>query len=188
MSKIKIFLLSFLLNFSVFSSFSFSEIIREIEITGNSRISDETILMFSNVDTGQSVKKNEINQILKDLYNSNFFNNVSVKIEKNTLFIKVDEAPLIKDIKITGIKAEKFKKVIRDSLILKPRGSFNNFLLTKEKTIIRSKLKSAGYYFANIDPYIELLDDNMVSIDYIIDLGEKSKIGKISFMGDYERL
>ena len=184
MSKIKIFLLSFLLNFSVFSSFSFSEIIREIEITGNSRISDETILMFSNVDTGQSVKKNEINQILKDLYNSNFFNNVSVKIEKNTLFIKVDEAPLIKDIKITGIKAEKFKKVIRDSLILKPRGSFNNFLLTKEKTIIRSKLKSAGYYFANIDPYIELLDDNMVSIDYIIDLGEKSKIGKISFIGD----
>ena len=184
MNKIKILLLSFLLNLSVFSSLSFSEIIKKIEITGNNRISDETILMFSKVNTGQSVKNNEINQILKDLYNSNFFNNVSVKIEKNKLFIKVDEAPLIKDIKITGVKAEKFKKAIRDSLILKPRGSFNSFLLTKEKTIIRSKLKSAGYYFANIDPYIELLDDNMVSIDYIIDLGEKSKIGKISFIGD----
>ena len=184
MSKIKIFLLSFLLNFLVFSSFSFSEIIKKIEIEGNNRISDETILMFSKIDTGQSVKNNEINQILKDLYNSNFFNNVSVKIEKNILFIKVDEAPLIKDIKITGVKAEKFKKIIRDSLLLKPRGSFNDFLLTKEKTIIRSKLKSAGYYFANIDPFIELLDDNMVSINYRIDLGEKSKIGKISFIGD----
>ena len=105
MSKIKIFLLSFLLNFLVFSSFSFSEIIKKIEIEGNNRISDETILMFSKIDTGQSVKNNEINQILKDLYNSNFFNNVSVKIEKNILFIKVDEAPLIKDIKITGVKA-----------------------------------------------------------------------------------
>ena len=184
MSKIKIFLLSFLFNFLVFSSFSFSEIIKKIEITGNNRISDETILMFSKVDTGQSVKNNKINQILKDLYNSNFFNNVSVKIEKNILFIKVDEAPLIKEIKITGVKAEKFKKIIKDSLILKPRGSFNDFLLTKEITIIRSQLKSAGYYFATIDPFIELLDDNMVSIDYKIDLGEKSKIGKISFIGD----
>ena len=184
MNKIKIFLLSLLLNFLVFSSFSFSEIIKKIEITGNSRISDETILMFSKVDTGQSVKNNKINQILKDLYNSNFFNNVSVKIEKNTLFINVDEAPLINDIKITGVKAEKFKKLIRDSLILKPRGPFNEFLLAKEKTIIRSQLKTAGYYFSNVDPSIELLDDNMVSIDYVINLGEKSKIGKISFIGD----
>ena len=184
MKKIKTFLLSFLLNFLIFSSFSFSEIIKKIEITGNNRISDETILMFSNVDTGQSVKNNKINKILKDLYNSNFFNDVSVKIEKNTLFINVDEAPLIKDIKITGVKAEKFKKLIRDSLILKARGPFNDFLLTKEKNIIRSQLKTAGYYFSNVDPSIELLDDNMVSIDYVVDLGEKSKIGKISFMGD----
>ena len=105
MNKIKILLLSILLNFLVFSSFSFGEIIKKIEITGNNRISDETILMFSKVNTGQSVKNNKINQILKDLYNSNFFNNVSVKIEKNTLFINVDEAPLINDIKITGVKA-----------------------------------------------------------------------------------
>ena len=131
MNKIKILLLSFLLNFLVFSSFTFSEIIKKIEITGNNRISDETILMFSDVNTEQSVKNNKINQILKDLYNSNFFNNVSVKIEKNTLFINVDEAPLINDIKITGVKAEKFKKIIRDSLILKPRGPFKEFLLVK---------------------------------------------------------
>ena len=136
MNKIKILLLSFLLNFLVFSSFSFSETIKKIQITGNNRISNETILMFSKVDTGQSVKSNKINEILKDLYDSNFFNDVSVKIEKNILFIKVDEAPLIKEIKITGIKAEKFKKIIRDSLILKPRGSFNDFSLAKEKTIM----------------------------------------------------
>ena len=135
MNKIKIFLLSFLLNLLVFSSYSFSEIIKKIEIKGNNRISNETILMFSKIDAGQSVNNNKINQILKDIYSSNFFNNVSVKIEKNILFIKVDEAPLIKEIKITGIKAEKFKKMISDSLILKPRGSFNDFALAKEKKL-----------------------------------------------------
>ena len=69
MNKIKILLLSILLNFLVFSSFSFGENIKKIEITGNNRISDETILMFSKVNTGQSINNIKINQILKDLYN-----------------------------------------------------------------------------------------------------------------------
>ena len=184
MNKLKIIFLSFFLNICVFFSLSLSEIIEKIEIIGNERISNETILMFSKVDIGQNLKKKEINQLLKDIYNSNFFNNVSVKFENQTLVIDVDEAPLIKDINITGIKAEKYKKLIRDSFILKPRGSFNDLLLLEEKKIIKTKLKLAGYYFAEVEPYIEILDDNMISIDYRIDLGKKSKIKKISFIGD----
>jgi outer membrane protein insertion porin family len=140
--------------------------------------------MFSKVNIGQSIDNNDINQVLKNLYASNFFKNVSVKMTDNILLINVEEAPLIKDIQISGIKAKKFRTLIRDSLILKPRGSFNEFILSKEKKIIQSKLQSSGYYFAKIDPYIELLDDNMISIEYRVDLGEKSKIGKISFIGD----
>ena len=111
MNKIKILLLSILLNFLVFSSFSFSEIIKKIEISGNKRISSETILMFSQVNLADSVDGSKINQILKNLYNSNFFNDVSVKVENNMLYINVDEAPLIKDMNISGVKAEKFKKI-----------------------------------------------------------------------------
>ena len=183
MNKFKVILLSLILNL-IFLSFSFSEIVKKIEIIGNSRISDETVLMFSQINKGQNFNNSMLNQLLKNLYDTNFFNNVSVKFENNIITINLDEASLIKDIKISGIKAEKFKKLIRESLILKPRGSFNDFLLSEEKKIIQSKLRSAGYYFSKIDPFIEILDDNMVSIDYRIDLGEKSKIGKISFIGN----
>ena len=183
MNKSKVILLSFLLNF-IFLSFSFSEIIKKIQIEGNTRISDETVLMFSKINVGQNFETLMLNELLKNLYDSIFFSDVSVKFENNIILINVEEAPLIKDIKISGIKADKFKKLIRESLLLKPRGSFNNFFLSEEKKIIKSKLKSAGYYFSKVDPFIEILDDNMVAIDYRIDLGEKSKIGKISFIGD----
>ncbi len=183
MNKLNVILLSIIFNL-IFLSFSFSEIIKKIQITGNSRISNETVLMFSKINEGQNFKNLMLNEILKNLYDSNFFSDVSVKFENNIIKINVEEAPLIKDIKITGIKAKKFKKLIRESLILKPRGSFNSFFLSEEKKIIQSKLKPAGYYFSKIDPYVEILDDNMVSIDYRIDLGEKSRIGKISFIGD----
>ena len=183
MNKAKVILLSFILNLIILSS-SFSEIIKKIQITGNTRISDETVLMFSKINVGQNFETLMLNELLKNLYDSNFFSDVSVKFENNIILINVEEAPLIKDIKISGIKADKFKKLIRESLLLKPRGSFNNFFLSEEKKIIKSKLKSAGYYFSKVDPFIEILDDNMVAIDYRIDLGEKSKIGKISFIGD----
>ena len=183
MYKLKVILLSIILNL-ILLSFSFSEIVKRIEITGNTRISDETVLMFSRINEGQNFNSLMLNELLKNLYDSNFFSDVSVKFEDSIILINVEESPLIKDIKISGIKADKFKKLIRESLILKPRGSYNNFFLSEEKKIIKSKLKSAGYYFAKIDPFVETLDDNMVSIDYRIDLGEKSKIRKISFIGD----
>ena len=183
MNKLKVILLSFLFNL-IFLSFSFSEIVKKIQITGNSRISDETVLMFSKINEGENFNSSMLNELLKNLYSTNFFSDVSVKFEDSIILINLEEAPLIKDIKISGIKADKIKKFISESLILKERGSFNNFFLSEEKKIIQSKLKSAGYYFSKIDPFIEILDDNMIIIDYRIDLGEKSKIGKISFIGD----
>jgi outer membrane protein insertion porin family len=53
MNKPKVILLSFILNLIILSS-SFSEIIKKIQITGNTRISDETVLMFSKIDVGQN--------------------------------------------------------------------------------------------------------------------------------------
>ena len=183
MNHLKLILFSFILNL-IFLSFSFSETIKKIEITGNTRISDETILMFTKINVGQNFESSILNQIIIDLYETNYFDDVSAKFKNDKIIINVKEAPLIKDINITGIKAKKFKKLIEDNLILRSRGSFNKFLLSEEKKIIQSKLKSAGYYFATIDPFIESLDDNMVSIDYRVNLGEKSKIGKISFIGN----
>ena len=183
MNKFKIILLSFIFNL-IFLSFSFSEIIKKIQITGNSRISDETVLMFSKINEGENFNSSMLNELLKNLYDTNFFSDVSVAFEDSIVLINLEEAPLIKDIKISGIKADKIKKLISDNLILKERGSFNNFFLSEEKKIIQSILKSTGYYFSKIDPFIEILDDNMIIIDYRIDLGKKSKIGKISFIGD----
>ena len=132
MNKFKVILLSIILNF-IFLSFSFSEIIKKIQITGNMRISEETVLMFSKINVGQNFKTSMLNELLKNLYDTNFFSDVSVKFENNIILINVEEAPLIKDIKISGIKAEKFKKLVKESLLLNPRGSFNDFFLLEEK-------------------------------------------------------
>ena len=183
MKLFKVFSLTILFNI-FFLSFSFSEIVKEIKVKGNERITDEIISMFSGIELGQDLKNSDINNVIKNLYETNFFNNVSVALNNNIILINVDEAAIIDNIVISGIKAEKHKKLIKDNFKFKSRSSFNDVQLIEEVQTIESTLKTLGYYFAKVNPYVESLDNNMVIIEYKIELGEKAKIGKISFLGD----
>ena len=183
MKLIKVFSYSILLNF-LFLTLSYSEILKEIKINGNERITDEIISMFSDIELGQDVKNSDINNIIKNLYETNFFNNVSVTLNNSIILINVDEAPIIENIIITGIKAQKIKGLIKDNFKLKSRSSFNDVQLIQEVKNIESTLKTLGYYFSKVNPYVESLENNLVIVEYKIDLGDKAKIGKISFLGD----
>ena len=161
-----------------------AEIITEITIEGNQRISTETIIMFAEVSANDQVTEIDLNKILKKLYNTNFFDLVTVKISDKILFIKVKENPIIQSINFEGIKSSKILENLKKNVFLKSRSSFNEVLLEKDKKKIKNLLKNLGYYFSEIDILIEELKDNKINLTYNIDLGEKAKIRKISFIGD----
>ena len=163
---------------------AYSEIINEIKIFGNDRISKETILMFSDIQVKENLDSENLNKILKNLYNTNFFKDVSLKIENNILLINVIENPIIQSIKYEGIKAKKIKDLISNNTNLKSRSSYDEFILNKDKEKIQLLLKELGYYFPEINIFTEELDDNKINLTYQIKLGDKAKIKKISFIGD----
>ena len=174
-----LFFIFFYLNNSVSA-----DIVKNIEIEGNERISSETILMFSDISINDEVDSLKINKILKNLYDSNFFEDISINIIDNNLLIKVVELPIIQNILFEGIKAKKIKDEIYEDLKLKERSSFNQIDLIDDKQNILKKLKNIGYYNSTIETYLDDLNDNRVNLKYIINLGDKAKIKKISFIGD----
>ena len=156
----------------------------DINILGNERISKNTIKLFSNVNINDEIDDAKLNEILKNLYDTNFFNDVSVKIENNVLLITVNEFPVIQNIKIEGIKAKKYIEEIEKNFKLKKRGSYNEIFLADEIQTIKNILKEFGFYFVEVEPYLEKLENNKLNIINDINLGEKAKISKISFIGD----
>ena len=169
---------------SIFSTWLRAEIIDKIDIKGNERISKETIKMFTGVSVKDDLSERNLNEILKKLYNTNFFDLVSVKIINNVLFIEVKENPIIQSINYEGIKSSEILKNLKENVLLKSRSSFNEVLLDKDKKKIKNFLKDLGYYFSKIVISIEELEDNKINLTYNISLGEKAKINKISFIGD----
>ena len=182
MNKIsKIFTILF---FFYFNSYAYSETIGKIIIEGNDRISDETISMFADVKLNDNIDNEKLNSILKNLYDSNFFDNVSVSFDKNDLIIKVIESPIIEQITFTGVKSKTMKKELFKILKLKSRSSFNETMLSDDRSAIIAYLKNIGYYFAKVETFVEKSENKLVNIDHKIEIGNKSKIKKISFIGN----
>ena len=172
-------ILSFFLIFS-----SYAKNYERIIINGNERISSETILVFSEISEDQSLNENSINNILKKLYESGYFKDVSVKIENNNLIIDVLENPVIQTVYINGIKRKKTEESLYEILSLKNRSSYNSINVKKDENAILSYLKEQGFYFSKITSSYQDLGDNKIDLYYEIDLGDKAKISKISFVGD----
>ena len=180
-NKIGLILILFLF---IFTSMLRAEIIDEINIEGNQRISTDTIKMFSSVSVKDDLSENDLNQILKRLYNTDFFDTVSVKIQNKVLIITVKENPIIQNINYEGIKSSEMLDGLKKNIILKSRSSFNEILLGKDKESIKNFLKNKGYYFSEIEILIDELEDNKINLTYNISLGEKAKIRKITFIGN----
>ena len=178
------FFLTIIFSFLSLITISYSDTLKDIVVDGNDRVSDETVKMFSSVSPGDEISSQLLNNILNNLYDTNFFKDVSVSIKDNVLKISVKENPLIESINYMGLKSEKLKSKLTQNLKLKSRSSYNELILNKDKDQILTSLKELGYHFSTVDVFIKNLNDNKVKIDYEIFLGNKAKIKKITFVGD----
>ena len=161
-----------------------SEEFDNIIINGNERISDETIIVFSELSNEQFLDENSINGILKKIYQSGFFKDVTIKIQDKNLIIDIIENPIIQNLFIDGIKRKKTKDELFTVLSLKNRSSFNINSIKIDEIAILNFLKNKGYYFSKVvSSYVDI-GENKIDLTYKIDLGEKAKISKISFIGD----
>ena len=166
------------------SSKAISNTIDKIEITGNDRITDETIRLFISVSKNDEINDIELNNILNNLYETNFFKNIVVNFKDQILLINVEENPIIENVNYNGIKSNRILDLIKQDTFIKSRSSFNENLLKKEKLKIEKILKNLGYYNSNLEILVEETKNNLVIITYNIDLGKKSKIKKITFIGN----
>jgi len=163
---------------------AFSAAVNKIDIIGNDRISDDTIKMFISVDIKDEINDAKLNKILKDLYETEFFKDINIKFYNQILSIEVQENPIIEKIIYNGIKSNRILEIIKQDTSIKQRSSFNENSLKKEKLKIENILKSLGYYNSSLDILVNELNNNLINITYNIDLGKKSKIKKITFIGN----
>ena len=162
-----------------------SEVIKKFDISGNKRISNETIIIFSDLSLNEEITKSKLDSAIKKLYKTSFFRNITLNFENQILYLIVEENPIIENLEITGIKKQSLVEFIKGKMILAEMKSFDQELLSADLDLINSILKTNGFYFTKISSS-KKINEELNTVDLIIDieLGEKAKIKKIIFLGE----
>ena len=161
-----------------------AEVINNIKLENNIRVSKESIIAFGNIKLGKNYSESEINQILVDLYNTNFFSDIKLSIENNVLIVNVTERKIIQTVVIDGIKSKENTEQILKQLKLKDKSPFDEFVAEQDLINIKNSLNRSGFYFAKVAVTIKENNNDTLDLIYTIDTGEKALIKNIKFTGD----
>ena len=171
------------LSFYFLISLAKAEIVQDIKINGNKKISDETIKIYGGVKIGQDYKDKDLDRIIKNLYGTNFFEDINVNLSNNTLTINLKEFPSINQLIVIGEKNSRITKEIKKLIFLKEKQPFIRSKLSDDIELIKRLYSSLGYNSPEINTKIKEFDD---TLDLLIEIvpGQQTKISSINFIGD----
>ena len=152
-----------------------SEIIKKFNIIGNERVSKETIIMFSNLQIGDDIDQLRLNNSLKELYTTNYFNNVEIFNDKGIINIKVKENPIIQKVEINGVDNNAIYENIKTITSKIEKYPFMENKVNEQVNLLMNMLKSYGYYFVKLETLINENNNNSVDLIYNFELGDIAK-------------
>ena len=171
--------------FVLFSSSVFSDVNKKIKIDGNEYIDDEVIFSIIGEDIN-NVNDENINLIIKKLFDTGNFEKIEVKSTDAEIVIKIIENPVINEINFEGNK--RFKKEIIFEQFNK-KEYFINYNTNKIDLFVDelTKLyKSFGYNLVKITYELSKIENEnkFVNLNFNIVEGSISKINNIIFIGN----
>jgi len=169
--------------FLIFLNLS-AEIIQQIEVKGNNRFSDETIKVYGEINLGEEYSSFKLNDVLKNLYKTEFFEDIKLTLTNGTLNVVVKEYPIINAIVFEGEKSNQVRKKVVEKLNLKEKQSFIENKLSQDINLVKKIYATIGFNFANVEAKIEKFDNNIINLIYVLDKGKKTDIAEINFIGD----
>ena len=163
-----------------------AEKLNEIIISGNERISDETVIVYGEIKKNKNYTQDDIDNIIKNLYDTKFFSKISINFSAGILKINVEENPIINSITLQGEATKKFTKALKNFMTLKEKSSYIKNDVKNDIEIIKSFYSQQGYYSSIVEARTKEVKgaNNLVDLIFIIDKGKREKITKIFFIGE----
>lgn len=165
--------------------------IRDINIHGVQYLNPDMLKSSAGLIAGDSIylPSNFISNAISRLWSQRFFSDVKIgaEIEGDSVDLEVflKERPRVYNWDFEGISKGKKKDLI-DKLKLKRGGELSDYVLDKNKKLIKVYWYEKGFRNTEVDVRIDndTLRPQAVNVTFLIDRKEKVRIGKINFTGN----
>ena len=157
---------------------------KNLEFTGLSRLNLDDVNILSSINIFKNdFSESEINQIIKDLYNSDQILNAQLSNTNKSYVINIDESPIIENIYINGnifIKDEDLLTLL-DS---KKNAFLNKKLLNEDINKILNIYLARGFEDVFVTSSIEKFSKSKINLIIQINEGKQYKLKNINFYGN----
>ena len=155
----------------------------DIVVEGNHRVEAATVRSYFATRPGERLDAAKIDEALKALYATGFFQDVHIRQADGRVIVTVVEAPVIDKVAFEGnkhVKDDDLKKEVQS----KPRGTFSHAMVQADVQRILDIYRHAGRYDVRVDPKIITRPNNRVDLVFEIRDGEKTPVRQIVFVGN----
>ncbi len=188
-SNLALALISVLLSYAIqLPAASSSFDVEDIEIKGLQRIEAGTVFTYLPIKVGDRFEQRRSAEILRELYKTGFFSDISLHRRGSILVVTVKERPAISDIKFSGnedISDEDLSNALKGVGIAKGR-VFNRSILERLENELRQQYFARGKYNVQVDTQVADLPRNRVEIDIEISEGKVAKIKQVNIVGNQD--
>jgi len=178
----------YLLLFLFLSNLSYSQTIKDIEISGINSISRGTILNYLPVESGEDFNLEVSSQIIKVLYKTKLFKDVEIDFIDGKLFISITENPTIKYIDFLNyddgeiLSEDNIPSLIKTYSLSTGQVFIEKNLVNLTNTI-KDLYRDNGYYSIKVSTKENIDSANRIAIEIDIQEGNRAKINSFKILG-----
>lgn len=161
-------------------------VIKDIRVEGIQRTEPGAVFSYLPVKVGDTMNDAQSAAAIRALYSTGFFKDVRLEVEQGVLIVMVSERPTIGSVRLEGIKdfpADQLKDSMKYVGLTEGR-IFDKNVLDKAVQDLKRQYVARGKYGVNINPVITPLERNRVSVAFVVQEGEVSKIRQINIVGN----
>ncbi len=160
------------------------DIVKEIRIEGSQRIEPATVRSYLTIHLGDPFDTGKIDESLKALFATGLYADVTLRIEGNTLVVHVVENPIVNRVAFEGNSKIEDKDLLQE-IQLKPRTVYTRNKVQEDVRRILDVYHRSGRFGATVEPKVIIQSENRVDVVFEISEGEKTKVTRISFIGNH---
>lgn len=160
--------------------------IKDIRVEGIQRTEAGTVFSYLPVRVGDMFSDEKGTSAIKALYATGFFKDVKIEVEGEVLVVLLDERPAISNVDFTGIKEfekDTLSKALKDIGVGESR-IFDKASVDRAEQELKRQYLSRGLYGVKVTTTVTPIERNRVTIAFVVDEGEVSRIRQINFIGN----
>lgn len=157
--------------------------VNAIAVDGNQRIPDSTVISLMELQPGQTVSADEINDAVQRIMGSGLFETADIRVAGSGLAVTVVERPTVNRISIEGNRRLDDEE-LRPLVTLSPRRVYSAQQAQADANAIAQSYANRARLSANVTPRIIQRSDNRVDVVFEVSESRVVENERVSFVGN----